>query len=724
MRKIFGTTIFIGASEIETQYGPFTAYVFQDVIDIKYIFALVHGSLDSDNFYIRLHSSCLTSETLRSMDCDCVQQLNAALENIVKKGNGILFYLLQSGRGASYVSKSRGCQMVQYEDDSITTFEAYEKMGLKHDYRDYRNVKDICVILDIYKKDFYLMTNNPDKIQKIKELGFNIKEIISVEFPPNPFNRKYLESKKDTGHKLTKLIEGLLDNDKQPSVKPFEPYHLPQKRFIHCSSYYLPIEPVNNLILVNEKPEGIEYEKTKDGKFLVKSNDLKPYWFKVDVYYDIVKHGETMVLSYNENVQIPVVRIHSEFIFNRFPLQDDTYKSKYSTAIYECVKNGGGIIVVANHNGHDYNVGNYIIDQENEGFEKTGITKKRNLLPVTLLLKHHLKGRKVKMFYSDGSRLEIEASFEKGGIEVDEWECIDPNDSKGHYILQQRIKNSENYLSNMQDISFNFDTNKKYLVTGIGSSEAHAKYLVYLGSNNDLNMKYVPINGISKNMKYDKLVLFSQGLSPHGLKPLSFFKKEDIILFTAVTENNKNKDKLKVLENVGTVLNYPLEDEYDILIRTIGPICGFALIDKIFGVGRICLKSYYLVPNSFISNIYNNQSITLVVNYPLSEYYQNLEYKFVEGAFLKTVNVVDELSFAHGYYQNVTHWGSNFILINLSNNKIKNILSEKNTFDIESESIVEIEHIINIIILKLVRLGNINQKDWAGKDTQKFIYSS
>ena len=64
------------------------------------------------------------------------------------------FILLQSGRGASYVSKSRGCQMVQYEEDKITTFEAYERMGLKHDYRDYRNVKDICVILDIYKKTF------------------------------------------------------------------------------------------------------------------------------------------------------------------------------------------------------------------------------------------------------------------------------------------------------------------------------------------------------------------------------------------------------------------------------------------------------------------------------------------------------------------------------------------------------------------------------------------
>jgi len=726
MRKIYGTTIFIGSSELETQYGKFTAFVFQDIIDIKYIFALVHGDLSKNDFYIRLHSSCLTSETLRSMDCDCVQQLNAALETIVKKGNGILFYLLQSGRGASYVSKSRGCQMVQYKEDNITTFDAYEHMGLKHDYRDYRNVKDICVILEIYEKNFYLMTNNPDKISKIKELGFNIKEVLSVEFPPNPFNRKYLESKKDTGHKLTKLMDNLIDDTKQPSVKPFEPYHLPQKRFIHCASYYLPIEPVNNLILVNDKPEDCEFERTNDGKYLVKSNKLKPYWFKVDVYYDIAKHGETMVLTYNENVQIPVVRIHSEFIFNRFPLQDDTYKSKYSTAIYECVKNGGGIIIVANHNGHDYNIGNYIIDQEHEGFEKTGITKKRNLLPVTLLLNHHLKGRKIKMFYSDGSRDEIEKSLEKGGILVDEWECIDPNDSKGHYILQQRIKNSDFYLSNMKKPEFEFQKDKKYLVTGIGSSEAHAKYLVHMGNKNGLNMIFIPINGIRSNSRnvYDNLILFSQGLSPHGLKPLNYFDKSNIILFTAVTKNNQNKDKLEVLDKVSDIINYPLEDEYDILIRTIGPICGFNLIDKMFNKLNSQLKGYYLVPNEFISNIYKNQSITLVLSYPLTEYYKNLEYKFVEGAFIKTVNVVDELSFAHGYYQNVTHWGSNFILINLENTNINTLLSDKNTFDIESESLVEIEHIINIIILKLIRLVNINQRCWTGKDTQNFIYNS
>jgi 3,4-dihydroxy 2-butanone 4-phosphate synthase / GTP cyclohydrolase II len=725
MKKIYGTTLFIGSSEIETQYGKFTTFVFQDIIDIKYIFALVHGDLSKNDFYIRLHSSCLTSETLRSMDCDCVQQLNAALETIVKKGNGILFYLLQSGRGASYVSKSRGCQMVQYQEDTITTFDAYEQMGLKHDYRDYRNVKDICVILDIYEKDFYLMTNNPDKINKIKELGFNIKDIISVEFPPNPFNRKYLESKKDTGHKLTKLMEELIDESKQPSIKPFEPYHLPQKRFIHCASYYLPIEPVNNLILVDSEPINTEFERTKDGKFLIKSDELKPYWFKVDVYYDIAKHGETMVLTYNEKVQIPIVRIHSEFIFNRFPLKDDTYKSKYSTAIYECVKNGGGIIIVANHNGHDYNIGNFIIDQDEEGFEKTGITKKRNLLPVTLLLKHHLKGRKIKMFYSDGSRLEMERSFEKGDIEVDEWECIDPNDSKGHYILQQRIKNSHFYLSQLQKPNISFENNIWYLVSGIGTSESHAKYLVYNSNNKYFNMKFVPINGINKEIcnRFDKLILFSQGLSPHGIKPINYFKKENIILFTSVTSKNSNPEKINIYNKAGTIINYPLEDEYDILIRTLGPICGFGIIDKIFNINN-SLNSWYIIPNDFIKDILEKQSITLIINYPLTEYYQNLEYKFIEGAFIKTVNVVDQLGFAHGYYQNTECWDSCFILINLNNDNINNILKDKSLFTIKSKSIIEIEHIINIMILKLVRLANIDQRCWPGKNTQNFIYNT
>ena len=145
MKKIYGTTIFIGDSLIETEYGVFKSYVFQDVIDKKYIFALVYGDLTDNNFYIRLHSSCLTSETLHSMDCDCVEQLNGAFKKISEKGNGIFFYLIQEGRGCGYIGKSRACMNVQYTHDLTTTFEAYKHLGMKYDYRTY-----LCKIIYRY----------------------------------------------------------------------------------------------------------------------------------------------------------------------------------------------------------------------------------------------------------------------------------------------------------------------------------------------------------------------------------------------------------------------------------------------------------------------------------------------------------------------------------------------------------------------------------------------
>ena len=50
----------------------------------------------------RVHSSCVTSETFGACDCDCAQQLDGALARIAKVGRGVVFYLLQEGRGAGF----------------------------------------------------------------------------------------------------------------------------------------------------------------------------------------------------------------------------------------------------------------------------------------------------------------------------------------------------------------------------------------------------------------------------------------------------------------------------------------------------------------------------------------------------------------------------------------------------------------------------------------------
>ena len=148
LHQIYGTTIYIGQTPLKTIFGEMTAYAFQDLIHKGYIIALTHGDIHSELLYTRLHSSCVTSELMRSLDCDCRQQLYGAIKKICA-GNGILFYLIQEGRGCGYVGKSRACMNVQYFEQfkNINTFEAYEMLGMQHDYRQYADVKDILSIL-------------------------------------------------------------------------------------------------------------------------------------------------------------------------------------------------------------------------------------------------------------------------------------------------------------------------------------------------------------------------------------------------------------------------------------------------------------------------------------------------------------------------------------------------------------------------------------------------
>jgi 3,4-dihydroxy 2-butanone 4-phosphate synthase/GTP cyclohydrolase II len=766
--KIYGTTIFIGSKDVELKYGVFRTYTYQDIVDKKYIICLTYGNLqESDSIYTRIHSSCLTSETLRSMDCDCVHQLNSALENIVNKKSGILFYFMQSGRGASYISKSRGCQLVQYKQDSITTFEAYRLMGLNDDYRDYRNVKDICTMLKVLDKDYYLMTNNPDKIKKLQELGIGVKDIVSIEFPPNQFNQQYLMSKKQSGHLLyDEKIKTKIDNvTQQPSVKPFEPYHLSESsRFIHCSTYYLPIKPVHNKIIISEKEMNesmihdnvISYEKLVDGNYLVEIQRYdvtkKPYWWKTYVYYDITTHREFIVMTYGDlDKFVPIVRIHYEFIFNRFPLVDTGHKNKFKKAIYESVKNGSGIIVFANHNGDDSSIGHYIL--EKAAFEETGIIPKKNYLPSMLLLKHHVQDSDIKMMYSNSSRNELEKALVLANISIIEWiSCED--DVFGHNLLHSRLSAVITHLESIANnkLSLDIPVGSKIIVTGIGSSESHAKYFVNLVDGLGYDSRFLPISDVDiceiKNDNY--LIVISQGMSPHGILPITRIKNENlsnVILLTAVTRNNLNEDKVSVINNLndngGRVCNYPLEDEYTVLMRICGPISCFYLIynlfnenscfdivnDRLIDINNSIINK---ITNRFIDTLVETQSLMILVPDHMIDYCRNLKYKFIEGCFIKNVELVGHNEFAHGFYQHLEYWRASNKLTNIiavdTNDKINTVISMYhvlyfNTCLPKNLEIIELEYTFNKLVINIINKLNINQIDWAGKNDQHTIYS-
>ena len=138
---IAGQMLSRGVVPLDTVHGDFAAHVFQNVATGRFAFAVAHGDVRGEQpLLARIHSSCVTSETFGGCDCDCVDQLELALQRIVDAGRGVVFYLMQEGRGAGFAAKARDRMIVQASRNRLTTFEAYERMGLVRDHRRYDEV--------------------------------------------------------------------------------------------------------------------------------------------------------------------------------------------------------------------------------------------------------------------------------------------------------------------------------------------------------------------------------------------------------------------------------------------------------------------------------------------------------------------------------------------------------------------------------------------------------
>ncbi len=220
-----------------------------------------------------------------------------------------------------------------------------------------------------------------------------------------------------------------------------------------------------------------------------------------------------------------------------------------------------------------------------------------------------------------------------------------------------------------------------WVVTGLGSSEAHARYLVALGNRVQPGAAtFVPtaafaVQALPAQTATAALIVFTQGLSANAriaLAQRSGFR--ETVLFTATTrESLARADKgeatrlLEQLEREGAVCIPTAEtDEYTILLRVIGPLCGYLsalqwwsaqrpgaiapLSDEAWGslftaLDRIPPAELRALADDFTRGVeYNFASAEAV-------YAQNLAFKRVEGLFLPEPVRRDLLQFAHGPFQ-------------------------------------------------------------------------
>lgn len=288
---IHGTLLHLGARPLATAHGEFTAHLFRDLTARKPLVVLVRGDVRSPEALLaRVHSSCITSEAIGALDCDCAAQLDAALEAIANAGRGAVFYLVQEGRGAGFVVKARDRMLVQASGQRLTTFEAYEQMGLDKDHRRYAEVAFARSILGI-EAPLRLLTSNPDKVAGLAAEGIPVEEILPLASGPSPYNVHYIEAKRSSGHTLSEGGGGAAELPERPEEETAMPLSN-RPDVIRLASYQVPIAV---------------------------GGTAGPAWFRAHACFDLGEDRERVALVHGgARSDAPLLRFQPERLLDRF----------------------------------------------------------------------------------------------------------------------------------------------------------------------------------------------------------------------------------------------------------------------------------------------------------------------------------------------------------------------------------------------------------------------
>ena len=183
--------------------GVFTAVGYRSLLDSTAHIALVMGDIgDGQDVLVRVHSECLTGDTLGSRRCDCGTQLRLALEAVAAERRGVVLYVRgHEGRGIGILHKLAAYNL---QDNGADTVDANLSLGLPADAREYGTGAQI--LFDLGVRTMRLLTNNPAKRAGLEGYGLEIVGRVPLPVVANSDNLRYLRSKRDRmGHDLPGL---------------------------------------------------------------------------------------------------------------------------------------------------------------------------------------------------------------------------------------------------------------------------------------------------------------------------------------------------------------------------------------------------------------------------------------------------------------------------------------------------------------------------------------
>jgi GTP cyclohydrolase II len=192
----------VAEAAFPTEFGDFRIYGFESEDKSDSAVVLVRGNpAEGETPLVRIHSQCLTGDVFGSSRCDCGAQLEIAQKAIAEAGSGVLIYQLQEGRGIGLMNKLMAYEL---QDAGHDTVSANHQLGFEADHRNYALCADILRQFGVTR--IRLMSNNPLKLQGLKEAGITIAERVPIEVAPTDDTQQYLLTKKlKLGHMLSIL---------------------------------------------------------------------------------------------------------------------------------------------------------------------------------------------------------------------------------------------------------------------------------------------------------------------------------------------------------------------------------------------------------------------------------------------------------------------------------------------------------------------------------------
>ena len=184
---------------LPTEHGTFAVTGYRDVLTGAEHLALVSPrGLAGRAPLVRLHSECLTGDVLGSQRCDCGPQLERSLQRVAAEGGVVVYLRGHEGRGVGLIAK---LQAYALQDQGFDTVDAQVELGLPIDDREY--AAGAAILTDLGTRTVRLLTNNPMKVNSLREHGIEVAAVEGISIAPVPTNEVYLRTKRDRlGHSL------------------------------------------------------------------------------------------------------------------------------------------------------------------------------------------------------------------------------------------------------------------------------------------------------------------------------------------------------------------------------------------------------------------------------------------------------------------------------------------------------------------------------------------